>query len=127
MKTSKRLQRKTPLKAQAPLKARASRMRSSRPKMTAARRSAAGMPCLVRVPGVCNGRTDTTVLAHYRLSGYSGTGLKPSDAMGAWACSACHDAIDFRTKTEHTREALRLMHAEGCLRTQEAIRGGLAA
>ena len=35
----------------------------SRPKMTAARREAKGQPCMVRIPGVCNGDPETTVLA----------------------------------------------------------------
>ena len=80
------LQRKTPLKATT---IRASgRRKTSRPKMTEARKSAKGQPCMVRLPGVCNGDPETTVLAHYRMSGYCGTGMKPPDEMGAWACSA---------------------------------------
>ncbi len=47
-------------------------------------------PCLVRTPGVCNGDASTTVLAHVRLTGISGMGLKAPDLLGAWCCSACH-------------------------------------
>ena len=79
---------------------------------------------MVRIPGHCNHNISTTVLAHYRLAGYAGMGLKPDDdfAFGAWSCSACHDVVDSRTKTEHDRNAIRLMHAEGCLRTQAELR-----
>jgi Protein of unknown function (DUF1364) len=81
------------------------------------RDAARGEDCKVRVPGICNFRTETTVLAHYRMSGICGTGMKPIDLIGADACSDCHDAIDGRTKTAYTREQLDLMHAEGVFRT----------
>ncbi len=64
------------------------------------------------------------MLAHYRLAGYTGTGMKPDDyAFGAWACSHCHDAVDGRRSLEgHDRKIIRLAHAEGCLRTQAELR-----
>ena len=78
---------------------------------------------MVRIPGHCNHDNSTTVLAHYSLAGYSGTGMKPDDwSFGAWACSGCHDVCDGRVTTDHDRNAVRLMHAEGCLRTQAALR-----
>jgi hypothetical protein len=64
------------------------------------------------------------VLAHYRLAGTCGTGCKPDDEQGAHGCSACHDAIDGRTKTPYSRDELRLFHAEGVLRTQKILRDG---
>lgn len=89
----------------------------SRRKTTAARRDARGRPCLVRLPG-CDGGGETTVLAHYRLAGYCGTGLKPADVLGAFACDPCHAAVDGRRTIEGwTRDEIRLAHAEGCLRT----------
>lgn len=75
---------------------------------------------MVRIPGVCNHNPETTVLAHYRLAGYCGTGLKPDDDLGAWACSACHDVIDKRVyflPIDWTRDTIDLMHAEGVMRT----------
>jgi len=45
-------------------------------------------PCMVRLPGICNGDPTTTVLAHYRLADTCGGGMKPDDWQGAWACSA---------------------------------------
>lgn len=82
--------------------------------MTALRKQARGRQCQVRMPG-CNHDPETTVLAHYRLSGLSGTGIKPPDLVGAWACSSCHDAIDGRTGGD--RAEARLAHAEGVMRT----------
>jgi hypothetical protein len=91
-------------------------------KMTPARKAARGQDCMVRIPGICNGNPETTVLAHYRLSGYCGTGMKPDDfVFGAFACSSCHDACDFRTQTDFTHAEIRLMHAEGILRTQSLV------
>ena len=86
------------------------------------RKLAQGKDCQVRLPG-CNGDPATTVLAHYALAGYTGMGMKGDDfAFGAWSCSACHDLVDGRTKTDMSREVVRLGHAEGCLRTQAKLR-----
>ena len=63
------------------------------------RKEARGRECQVRIYGVCNGNPETTVLAHYRMAGICGTGMKPDDLIGAWACSACHDEIEQRRQT----------------------------
>lgn len=86
------------------------------------RRAAQGRECMVRVDGVCNFNPETTVLAHYRLTGFCGMGMKPDDALGAWACSACHDAIDGRTKTAYTHDELEAMHMRGVMRTFATLR-----
>lgn len=85
---------------------------------------ARGMPCQVRLPGICNFNPETTVLAHLRMAGLCGTGIKPHALIGAWACSACHDALDRRSnkdrdgrETELSRDSLRLAHLEGMART----------
>lgn len=78
---------------------------------------ARSQPCMVRVPGVCNSNPETTVLAHVRLAGASGIGFKSPDLLGAWACSACHDAIDRRSEFTMDRDFLRLCHLEGMART----------
>lgn len=83
-------------------------------------KAARGRDCQIRVPGVCNGNPETTVLAHYRLAGTSGMGCKPNDLQGAWACSACHDACDGRSHAV-TREQARQYHAEGVMRTQAIL------
>jgi hypothetical protein len=76
---------------------------------------------MVRLPGICNHNPETTVLAHYRLAGQSGIGMKSPDLLAAWACSACHDAIDRRSHTELERDFVRLCHLEGMARTIAAI------
>jgi hypothetical protein len=83
------------------------------------RKEAKGRECQIRVPGVCNGNPDTTVLAH--LSG-GGMGRKQDNFTGgSWACCACHDAVDGRIKTSFTKAELRLWHLEAVLRTQEML------
>lgn len=47
------------------------------------RKQARGRGCQVRIPHVCNFNSETTVLAHYRLAGISGMGMKSPDAIGA--------------------------------------------
>ncbi|MBX9914069.1 MAG: DUF1364 domain-containing protein [Pseudomonadaceae bacterium] len=90
---------------------------SSQTKLT---RAARDRDCQIRLPGVCNGDPATTVLAHYRLSGTCGMGMKPHDLQGAWACSACHDACDGRGGSVN-RDEVRLAHAEGVFRTQAIL------
>ena len=77
---------------------------------------ARGKPCMVRLPGCCNGNDETTVFSHYRLAGTCGTGKKPDEWQGSWSCSACHDECDRRTRTLET-DFVRLAHAEGMVRT----------
>jgi hypothetical protein len=72
---------------------------------------------MVRLEGVCNGNPETTVLAHVRLVGVSGMGMKSPDIIGAWACSSCHDAVDRRAHMDMDREHVRLAHLEGMVRT----------
>lgn len=63
------------------------------------RDAARGQECTVRLPGVCNWNPETTVLAHLP-SGSKGVGMKGLDTVAVFACSACHDAIDGRSKVE---------------------------
>lgn len=82
------------------------------------RKEAKGRGCTVRIPNVCNFNSETVVLAHIRLAGVSGMGMKSPDLLGAWACSACHDEIDGRThKSGLSRDELRLAHYDGMART----------
>jgi len=77
------------------------------------RKYAAGKPCMIRIPGVCNRNPETTVLAHFRMTSLSGLGLKAPDCMGSWACSECHLYVD----THHDSET-QLAFAKGVFRTQ---------
>ncbi len=73
--------------------------------------------CQVRIPGVCNGNPETSVLAHIRLAGLCGTGIKPPDLIATIACSACHDEIDRRTNFVDAGYAKECA-LEGLARTQ---------
>jgi len=83
-------------------------------------KAARGRECQVRIFGVCNGDPETTVLAHYRLAGLCGMGIKPHDLIGAWACSSCHDEVDRRTQHLNIDNA-SLAHAEGVIRTLDIL------
>ena len=89
-------------------------------KQTKLTRAARGRDCQVRLFGICNGNPETVVLAHYRLAGTCGIGIKPHDFQGAWSCSACHDACDGRGG-DIERDWARLAHAEGVIRTQSIL------
>lgn len=84
--------------------------------MTNLRDAARGRDCQIRLPGVCNYNPATTVLAHYRLVGISGMGMKAPDVIGAWACSACHLYVD-----THKDDATARAFLEGVLRTQARL------
>ena len=81
------------------------------------RDAARGQPCLVRLPGICNGDEATTVLAHIGIAGTRGMGLKPVDLCGCWACDACHSVIDGRAYSTLSREYIKNCALEGVLRT----------
>ena len=77
---------------------------------------------MIRLEGICDHNPETTVLAHIRMPGVSGMGIKADDLLGAWACSACHDAIDRRSHTDLERDYVRLAHLEGMVRTIAQLR-----
>lgn len=86
------------------------------------RKEAKGRPCMVRYPGICNHNPETTVLAHVRLAGVTGTGMKAPDILGAWCCSNCHDLADGRVKpTNLSRLDVVGGFYEGVLRTQAQL------
>lgn len=73
---------------------------------------ARGQQCFLRFPAVCNHNPETTVLCHIRRGGLGGMGIKPNPLAALPACSSCHDALDGRAKSAHSRaqmdaEALR--------------------
>ena len=91
------------------------RRREQKP-ITDLRKYARGKDCTVRLPGICNGDPATTVLAHFRLAGVSGIGMKSPDPIGAWCCSSCHSYAD-----THKDADTQLAFAHGVLRTQAAL------
>ena len=60
---------------------------------TKLRNSARGQPCMFQIPGICNGDTTTTVLAHLP-SEIKGLSNKSDDFHAAFACSDCHEVFD---------------------------------
>jgi hypothetical protein len=77
---------------------------------------------MIRLPGICNHNSETVVLAHIRMPGISGMGIKADDLLGSWSCSACHDTIDRRSHTDLDRDYVRLAHLEGVVRTIAQLR-----
>lgn len=69
------------------------------------RESARGARCTLRIPGVCGGDTETTVLAHPPVAN-GGMGAKGSDLEGAFACWRCHDVLDARVKSSISRQEI---------------------
>lgn len=56
---------------------------------------ARGQRCLLRVPGVCIGGTDTTVACHSNLSAHGKAGArKADDEYHCAGCFACHTWLD---------------------------------
>jgi hypothetical protein len=64
-------------------------------KSPAWRKSAAGQPCTLRLPG-CDGGGETTCLCHIRRFGWAGVAQKPHDFLAVYACHNCHGVIDGR-------------------------------
>lgn len=91
-------------------------------KQTKLTKAARDRECQIRYPG-CSSECSTTVLAHYRLAGTCGIGIKPNDLQAAWACAYCHDIADGRLRAPAvlSRNEVRLFHAEGVMRTQHAL------
>ncbi len=84
------------------------------------RESARGEDCSIRMIGVCNHDSATTVWSHWPgLAGGRGMGLKSNDLCGAYACSACHDVVDMRSDPPEgmTRQAVEIDWHEGHLRS----------
>lgn len=81
--------------------------------------AARGENCTIRLPGICNYNQETTVFAHIGgIRFRKGVASKVSDALGAFSCSSCHDAIDGRIKTSYSAQELKLAHYEGVFETQ---------
>jgi hypothetical protein len=86
--------------------------------VTNLRELARGKPCMIRLPLICNGNSETTVLCHERVIDLSGAGIKAPDFFAAWGCSDCHDAVDGRSHPDLTYEQRRLALSDGVRATQ---------
>jgi hypothetical protein len=87
-------------------------------KQTKITKSAKGEECQVRIGGICNFKSETTVFAHY---GGGGMGGKSPDLHGAYCCSNCHDLVDGRTKSAYCFDEVQRWMLEGILRTQTIL------
>ena len=71
--------------------------------MSKIRKSARGEDCSLRL-GMCSD-PETVVLAH--IGRVRGTGYKCVDSFAIFSCSACHDIIDGRAKSEFSKLELQ--------------------
>lgn len=85
--------------------------------MSKIRQSARLKNCLVRIPGACNFNPETTVCAHIRIAGSCGMGTKPIDLLTVRACSACHDVIDGRVKSQYSKAEIKGFLLDALCRT----------
>jgi hypothetical protein len=85
------------------------------------RKLARGRECQIRLENICSGDPTTVVLAHLRMPGLSGMGIKSPDLLAAYACSSCHDACDRRSHMELAHVYVRLAFFEGMARTQALL------
>ena len=78
---------------------------------------AQGMPCLLRVPGICNRDPGTTVAAHSNWACHGkGMARKASDAYSCWSCGACHSWLDQGPAPKATKQmAFMRAHADQVL------------
>jgi hypothetical protein len=83
--------------------------------MTDLRLRAGDHPCTVRLDG-CN--TEPCCLAHYRVIGVSGMGMKSPDVIGAIACYNCHERLD-RRLGKLTQDEIDAAFGRGMARTMK--------
>lgn len=121
------LQQKTPMRRGAPMR-RSSALKSSAKRMPARRSTpratktmyrnralldlARSKPCLLQIPDVCIGGTETTVACHSNQARHGKAGwLKAHDWAAAWGCIACHSYIDQNTTGATYDEKVALWEA----------------
>jgi hypothetical protein len=85
--------------------------------------------CTIRLPGVCNFNTETTVFMHIdKIRFGKGVAIKASEGgidLGAYGCSGCHSAIH-GTPCGLTPEYIYTAFLEGVVETwTKLIRKGL--
>lgn len=86
--------------------------------MSKIRESAEGVPCQIRMIGICNHDPRTTVWCHANGSAAGkGNGMKSHDLLGAYGCSNCHDVYDRRTNTDTPRVEVENAFWEGHARS----------
>lgn len=73
--------------------------------------------CLLRIAGVCQGGTETTVACHSNWACHGKAGArKASDAFSVWGCGSCHHWLDQIAAPKATkRAAFMRAHADQVL------------
>lgn len=79
------------------------------------RREAIDRECQIRLEGCTTG---PCCLAHFRMIGMSGMGMKSPDWLGAYACDNCHTKVD---RTERGNVETQLDFAKGVFRTLDIL------
>ena len=75
---------------------------------------ARGMPCLLRIDGICRDDRETTVAAHSNLGQHGKAGArKADDEYSVFACARCHQWLDssYSATFEEKAQAFELAHA----------------
>lgn len=83
---------------------------------------ARGQECLLCVPGVCQGGTETTVAAHSNWADHGKAGArKAHDIFSVWSCAACHIGwLDQgKASSAEKRAAFEAGHARQVIRWKE--------
>ena len=84
--------------------------------MSAITKFAEGQPCTIRLPGICNYDSATSVWHHINSVRWgSGRGLKSPDVCGVIGCSDCGNVLDRRVKTDLDRDFVMKHVMEGHL------------
>lgn len=81
--------------------------------MSKLRKAAQHYQCTLRLDG-CN--AEPCCIAHYRVIGVSGMGMKSPDVVGAISCHTCHEQVD-RRAGKLTQEEIDAAFARGMART----------
>ena len=79
--------------------------------------TAKGQPCMLQIPGVCNGDESTVVACHSNMQIHGkGMGKRADDLFVSFGCANCHYELDYGTKL--SREEKELAFYRGMSRTQ---------
>ena len=84
--------------------------------MSKIRKSARNEDCSVRLPEICNFNSETTVFAH--LSNSFSAANRSNDIHGCYCCSACHDVIDGRRKSDFSELDILTATKDAMIETQ---------
>jgi len=78
---------------------------------------ARGRPCLLRVAGVCSGRSESTVACHSNKAAHGkGGARKADDEYSVWGCFSCHGWLDQGKAPGHTKDMVFMRaHADQVL------------